>query len=123
MVGQPVDRRLAERAPGRGAVLRAADRPGGRDRHPVVQGAGASGGAGRGATPAGVAPPPGQQPSAPDYVHATIYTPATIAVERTLQGGIPPGTTIEVRQVGGTSGARSSATAGGGVIPSRPAAR
>ncbi len=120
VVGQPVDRMLAVRAHGRFAFFRAEDRPLGLDSIQVVQGTVESFGPGRWTTPDGLPPPTGQQPSAPDYVHATIYTPATIAVERTLQGGIPPGTTIEVRQVGGTSGARSAATAGGGVIPLAP---
>lgn len=101
VVGQPVDRMLAVRARGRFAFFRAEDRPSGLDGIQVVQGTVQSFGPGRWTTPDGLPPPAGQQPSAPDFVHATIYTPATVAVERTLQGGIPPGTTIEVRQVGG----------------------
>ncbi len=120
VAGQPVERLLAVQGPERTAFFRAGEFPSGLDSYQVVQGTVKRFGPGRWSTPDGQPPPPGQRPSAPDFVHATVYTPATVAVERTLHGLIPAGQEIEVRQWGGTVGAVTTMTSIGGVIPLSP---
>lgn len=119
VVDQPVERMLAVQGHDRPAFF-AADRPAGLDSYQVVQGVVASFGPGRWTTPDGSAPPAGQKPSDPNFIHASVYTPATVKVERTLHGLIPAGGEIEVRQRGGTAGAVTTVLSTGGVIPLAP---
>ncbi len=120
VAGQPVERMLAVQGPERTAFFRARDSLTGLDNYQVVQGTVTSFGPGRWSTPDGQPPPQGQKPSDPGYVHASIYTPATVVVERTLHGLIPAGQEIEVRQLGGIIGTTRYTISTGGVIPLAP---
>ncbi len=120
VVGQPIEQVLAvqgERGPFFFRVQAQAPTP---DSTQVVLGTVTSFGPGRWTTPDGRRPP-GYPQARTD---ATIYTPATIAVERVLQGRIPANEReIEIRQWGGTDGQITASRSTGGVIPLTPGGR
>ncbi len=123
VAGQPVERVLAVQGPDRTSFYRAVDYPSGLERYQVVRGTVISFGPNRWTTSDGQAPPRETRGSAPRDVWVALYTPATIAVERTLHGLIPAGQEIEVRQLSGTKMTATTATAAGGPVVLNPTAQ
>ncbi len=130
VAGRPVEE-LVGVAPrgGRSEPLffHADDRFSGPDTIQVALGTVVSVGPERWTTPDGQRPPERRQPAGtpprPEDGNA-IYTPATIAVERVLQGRIPADDReIEVRQWGGIDGQFGVAISGGRPVTLTPGAR